>query len=133
MKRKRKLPLALFSALVVLVGGAFMANAMWQRTNQDPSQAPQEKDPNKAVGNETAASLDTNTMKENVAGLLSAQPKKKKLNKMQGMEDRDTTTGPLILNPQEQADNARRTWKPATAPDSGAVGQWYTKDSGIKK
>ena len=132
--KKRKLPIVLFTALVVLIGGAFMFNVISQRSQGNDAYASEPgKDPSKATGNDTDA-LTTKDMKNTVAQSMktaaaaSSAPTGKQVLRHghPGMTSDDAPSGPMILN--SVAPPTQR--KPNRLPsDAHGVGQWYTTDS----
>jgi len=127
--KKRKLPIVLFTALVVLVGGAFMFNVISQRSAGNEAYASEPgKDPSIATGNDTTT-LSTKDMKASVAQSMKAAtsaPKKPTQSKVRSTVDEEASKGPMILNHQQPLNNRRPTQLPS---DAHGVGQWYTDTS----
>jgi len=128
--KKRKLPIVLFTALVVLVGGAFMFNVISQRSAGNEAYASEPgKDPSIATGNDTTT-LSTKDMKASVAQSMKAATAVKAAPKMSKVRslDEDASSGPMILNSETPIQNR----KPSRLPsDAHGVGQWYTDSSKI--
>src|SRR5437588_4140450 len=68
--KKRKLPIVLVTALVVLLGGAFVFNVISHRSADDEANASEQaKDPSKATGND-AKDISAKDLKANVASQM---------------------------------------------------------------
>ena len=134
--KKRKLPIVLVTALVVLLGGAFVFNVISHRSADDEANASEQgKDPSKATGND-AKDISAKDLKANVASTMrvasASKPAPKKLRAGVAVEQDDApsnSTAPMVLNP----DDGMRMHKPSRRPnDAHGIGQWYRDASSAK-
>src|SRR5438067_13355539 len=106
--KKRKLPIVLVTALVVLLGGAFVFNVISHRSADDEAYASEQgKDPSKATGND-AKDISAKDLKANVASqmrIASASKPAAKTKMRPGIavepdEGPSQATGPMVLADQ---------------------------------
>jgi len=135
--KKRKLPIVLVTALVVLLGGAFVFNVISHRSADDEANASEQgKDPSKATGND-AKDISAKDLKANVASQMriasaskTATLKKPHGIRMEEDEPPSEASGPMVL--AEPSGN-KLLPRPNRRPgDARGVGQWYTDTSSVK-
>lgn len=122
--RKRKSPIVLVTALVIIVAGVSGLQYAWSRTNGPASAPPTpEVADAKSVG-EARASTPAKAVSAGILGAMNASAKPTGRPSMPGGPD----SGPLILNRAASAKPEKP--KPNTSSTSA---QWYNDESALSK